>query len=323
MIVVIDTEEEFDWESPLSRESTATESIPTQYLAQDIFACYGVVPTYVVDYPVATAEPAYTFLRRYADEGLCEIGAHLHPWVNPPHQEEVNFHNSYVGNLPAELERAKLERLTNAITTNFGRQPVVYKAGRYGVGDNTTAILEDLGYKIDLSVVAKTWFTDDGGPDFSAFDFQPYWFGRNHDLLEIPLSASYTGWLGALGPTLFPLVRSELGCASRLPGICARLRLLERIRLTPEGIDFDALQRLTQSLLRQGCRVFCMAYHSPSLQPGLTPYVDDEAGLKAFLQTIETYLDYFMGDLGGKPTTPTKLYDLLGQENQQIGAGHQ
>ncbi|MEL6964699.1 MAG: hypothetical protein AAFO01_18255, partial [Pseudomonadota bacterium] len=164
LIVVIDTEEEFDWEGPLSRESTSTESIPTQYLAQDIFARYGVIPTYVVDYPVATSEAASRFLRGYADQGLCEIGTHLHPWVSPPHQEDVNFYNSYAGNLPADLERAKLECLTDAINASFGQRPVTYKAGRYGVGANTTGILEDLGYKIDLSVVAKTWFTDDGGP---------------------------------------------------------------------------------------------------------------------------------------------------------------
>lgn len=322
LIVVIDTEEEFDWEGPLSRESTSTESIPTQYLAQDIFARYGVIPTYVVDYPVATSEAASRFLRGYADQGLCEIGTHLHPWVSPPHQEDVNFYNSYAGNLPADLERAKLECLTDAITASFGQRPVIYKAGRYGVGANTTGILEDLGYKIDLSVVAKTWFTDDGGPDFSTFDYQPYWFGQDHSLLEIPLTASYTGWLETIGPNVFPWVTSDIGCTFRMPAICARLGLLERIRLTPEGIDFQSLKRLTQTLMRQGCRVFCMAYHSPSLQPGLTPYVDDEAGLKQFLQTIEDYLAYFVGDLGGKPTTPTRLYDQLAPSHALGRSGH-
>src|SRR3546814_6885075 len=98
----------------------------------------------------------------------CRNGTHLHPWVNPPFQEVVNATNSYPGNLPPELEHAKLAALTEAIAGAFGARPVVYKAGRYGVGPATAGILEALGYRIDVSVVPFTDFSDDGGPDFSA-----------------------------------------------------------------------------------------------------------------------------------------------------------
>lgn len=316
LIVVIDTEEEFDWDLPFSRESTSTESIRAQYLAQEIFERHGVVPTYVVDYPVAASEKAVSFLRQYADKGLCEIGAHLHPWVTPPYEEEVTLYNSYVGNLPRDLEKAKLTCLTQAITTNFGTQPIVYKAGRYGVGPNTTEILRELGYKIDLSVVARTSFAHEGGPDFGAYDVRPYWFGADHDLLEIPVSADYHGLLSQFGASLFPLIRSRAGSACMLPVISARLRLLERIRLTPEGIDLPALRRLTNSLLRKGRRVFCLSYHSPSLQPGASPYVADKGELNTFLQTIDRYIDYFVGEIGGQPMTPGGLYARLGHDQR-------
>src|SRR3546814_10955242 len=70
--------------------------------------------------------------------------------------------------LPPELEHAKLAALTEAIAGAFGARPVVYKAGRYGVGPATAGILEALGYRIDVRVVPFTDFSDDGGPDFSA-----------------------------------------------------------------------------------------------------------------------------------------------------------
>ena len=311
LIVVIDTEEEFDWGQPLSRDNTATASIAAQHLAQEVFARHGIVPTYVIDHPVATNRAACGILKAYLDDGLCEIGTHLHPWVNPPHEEQVTPGNSYPGNLPPELELAKLETLTQAITENLGQRPVVYKAGRYGVGPNTTGILRRLGYRIDLSVVARTAFTEDGGPDFRGFDFQPYWFGSDHELLEIPLSAGFAGLFSRFGPAAYPRLFGKLGMKFRAPGIAARLGLLERIRLTPEGIDHAAHRRLTDALLRQGCRVFYMADHSPSLRPGLTPYVRDESELRCFLQTIDRYLGYFLGELGGQATTPTKLYALL------------
>src|SRR3546814_4565293 len=62
--------------------------------------------------------------------GRCEIGAQLHPWVTPPHDEEVNARNSYTGNLPADLQRAKMIALRDAIRDRFGIQPTAYRAGR-------------------------------------------------------------------------------------------------------------------------------------------------------------------------------------------------
>ena len=94
----------------------------------------------------------------------CVIGAHLHPWVNPPHDEIVCNYNSYPGNLPEELEKEKLHRLTETIADQFGERPIVYKAGRYGVGFNTSSVLEDLGYEIDTSVLSRTDLSDEEGP---------------------------------------------------------------------------------------------------------------------------------------------------------------
>src|SRR5687768_2441407 len=61
LLIVVDTEEEFDWAQPFSREATATRSIPAQARAHEIFDRFGVVPTYVVDYPVATDQAAMRF----------------------------------------------------------------------------------------------------------------------------------------------------------------------------------------------------------------------------------------------------------------------
>src|SRR4029077_14909777 len=129
-----------------------------QNRTQEIFDRYGVRPTYVVDYPVASQETGYRPLREWLDDGKCQVGAHLHPWVNPPFDEEVNARNSYPGNLPAALEKEKLRRLTEIIEANFGHRPTVYRAGRYGIGAATGAILEELGYEIDTSIVPFTDF---------------------------------------------------------------------------------------------------------------------------------------------------------------------
>src|SRR3546814_2509445 len=62
----------------------------------------------MVDYPVLESEAAMALLRQWVAEDACDVGAQLHPWVNPPHEEDVTTANSYVGTLPEALERAKI-----------------------------------------------------------------------------------------------------------------------------------------------------------------------------------------------------------------------
>lgn len=318
LLVIVDTEEEFDWTKPLSRDNTAVTAMAGQVRAHDVFARYGIVPTYVIDYPVAATATSIAVLQSLLDQGLCHVGAHLHPWVNPPHEEEVNPVNSYPGNLPPSLEAEKLRVLTRTIHANVGRRPVVYKAGRYGIGPATPAILAAEGYSVDASVVAHASFAADGGPDFTDFDVHPFWLGDADGLLEIPVTCGYCGLVSRSGPMLYPRLFSGMPQRLRLAGAFARLRLLERIRLTPEGVDLAALMRLTASLLRQGCRVFSFTYHSPSLAPGHTPYVRDRHDLDAFLRKMDRYFAHFVRHLGGRPATPDEIWRLA--RNQRRGA---
>jgi hypothetical protein len=55
---------------------------------------------------------------------------------------------------------------------------------------------------------------------------------------------------------------------------------------------------------------FSATYHSPSLAPGNTPYVRNEADLSAFLQRIEQYLRFFTEDVGGRAATPFEVKTL-------------
>src|SRR5512136_1405869 len=94
LLVFVDTEEEFDWAKPHSRAETRVDHMRHQDRAQTIFERYGIRPTYVVDYPIATQEVGYRSLREWQHDGKCQVGAHLHPWVNPPFDEEVSAINS-------------------------------------------------------------------------------------------------------------------------------------------------------------------------------------------------------------------------------------
>jgi len=308
LIIFVDAEEEFDWHT-YSSAATSVRNIASQHLAQNIINEFGVKPTYLVDYPVASQAEGFEPLREMAAAGMCTVGSQLHPWVNPPVDEQITLRNTFHGNLPVALERAKIERLTDTIHKNFGTRPTVFKAGRYGAGPNTTSALIDAGYRIDTSVMPLSDFSGEGGPDYSAATSLPYWIDEKQELLEIPNTAGLVGWWGGVDRRGAQALLSSVSTALRVPGLLSRLRLLERIRLTPEGISLDEARRVTMALMEQGQRLFVMSYHSSSLLPGATPYVRSQADLDRFLNWIDGYLRFFFGPLSGKPTTAEAVYE--------------
>ena len=260
---------------------------------------YGVVPVYMVDHPVASQDEGRAPLKELLQGGHCEIGSQLHPWVTPPFIEHVSPRNSYQGNLPVALEFAKIQALTGELESAFGVAPRIFRAGRYGVGPNTGSILRHFGYQADTSVVPLWNFTDQGGPDFRQFTSRPYWFDRERTLLELPLSASLVGQAAGVNPALASHVFGRTSERLHLPSIASRLGLLERIKLTPEGIRIEEAKRLVRHMKAAGHRVFVLTYHSPSLEPGNTPYVRTQEDLAAFLRWLEEFYAFFTTEIGG------------------------
>jgi len=80
LLVVIDTEEAFDW-SQYDRSATTVKAIRHIDRVQKIFDAYKMTPTYVVDYPMASQPDGFLPLKEIQDSGRALIGAHLHTWV--------------------------------------------------------------------------------------------------------------------------------------------------------------------------------------------------------------------------------------------------
>lgn len=273
--VFVDTEEEFDWDAPLTRDVHATTAVAALPEAHRRFADHGVPLTFMVDYPIATDPRAVDMLRAILADGVSAIGTQLHAWVNPPFDEPLSPATSYAGNLPPALEGAKLDALGEAITTAFGAAPRVYRAGRYGIGPATIALLAARGYRIDSSMRARYSYASDGGPDFRAIGNHAFRIG---DLVELPLSTVFTGRAARGGARLY----ERLGAVPKGRGLFARAGLLSRVALTPEDMPLDDALEAVAVAVGEGVRVLNFSFHSPSLAPGHTPYVRDAADLAAF-----------------------------------------
>ncbi len=309
LLVIVDAEEAFDWRAPFSRTGFRVDTSATQGRSCRIFQSYGIRPTYVVDFPVALEPSGHGPLLELMQAGLCDVGAQLHPWVTPPYNEALSEEASYANNLAPDLERQKIVAVKEAIEVSFGIAPQIYRAGRYGAGLATLSIIEDLGFKIDCSVLPGMRLAP-AAPDYSQATAEPYWLGKIGHMLEIPVTVGTVGFAGKTSEQIYRGFASPWGRKLRLPAIAARLRVAERIRLTPEGTTVEEAKRLTRKLLKGGNRVFVVSYHSPSLSVGNTPYVRNEEDLERFLSWLDEYFAYFVSELGGTPSTPFAVLEM-------------
>lgn len=303
VLTVVHTEEEFDWSAPFDRAHNGITHLSGLGRAQELFARHGTKPTYMLDYPVAAQDEGVAAVKAVISGSDATIGAHLHPWVNPPFDETISIFNSYPGNLPRGLEKEKLRRLTEQIATSFGARPVDYLAGRYGFGTNTLSILQELGFRSDLSVAAMMDYRAEGGPDYSGWGNFSCWEGEPA-ILRIPHNVADVGFLCRNAQRLF---RPDGTAALRrlhFGGILSRCGAMTRIRLSPEGFHLEHLKACARALVAAGAGVLVFSFHSPSLVPGFTPYVRDREDLAEFLQRVDGFLRFCRTEIGGLFGTP-------------------
>ena len=298
VIVSIDTEED-NWHR--TRSGVTVENTGELRGLAAFFDRLGVRPTYFTSYQVAIDPRAAETLREVSAGGRAEIGAHLHPWNTPPLDEAFVPRNSMLKNLPADLQRAKLGRLTAALEQAFAFTPRAFRAGRYGLGRETVAALLAGGYRVDSSVSP---FVDlasrDDGPSFVGAPIAPYYLAPDRDvtepatdgtLMEIPLSYGYSrGPFGFWDPAR-RFLESPPWRAFHLAGLAARAGIVKRLALTPEETSVRDMLILSQRLLEHGVPHLQVSWHSPTLTAGLSPFGRTAADVARLYSSIEGYVD--------------------------------
>ena len=77
-----------------------------------------------------------------------------------------------------------------------------------------------------------------------------------------------------------------------------RLKLLNFIPLTPEGVTEQEMKDLTRCLLSQGQKYFHLSYHSSSFTLNGSPYSQSEKAIKNNEEKLKNYIHFFQ-DIGG------------------------
>lgn len=261
----------------------------------------GVRTTYFVNYPVANDETAAGVLREIATSGRSEIAAHLHTWNTPPFDGPPEKGTTMLLRLPRAEQTAKVASLTQLLTDRFGTPPVSFRAGRFGLGEETAAILAQAGYAVDSSVTPFfSWDRDDDGPSFVGAPLDVY-RPSLHDvrapatdgvapLIEVPISGGYTRGKVPSWERLYRRLHGGLWGHRVLTSLGARTRLLRHAALSPEQSDLADLIALSRAIVGSGVRILHAFWHSPSLVPGLTPFVKTQRDVTALYRRIADYV---------------------------------
>ena len=132
---------------------------------------------------------------------------------------------------------------------------------------------------------------------------------RNY--FAFPIRPAQVGFLCRDGISRYHIEDNTILACLGVPSLLARIGGVRRLRLSPEGYSLRDMCQLTKILLQSGVRIFLLSFHSPSLEPGHTPYVRSQKDLTKFKSVLDDYLTFFRDEIGGAFCTPHEIRTAL------------
>ncbi len=295
-VVTIDTEEEWDWSGAFPQKDCSLSNIDEIPRFQDFCDSHGVHPTYLIDYAVAADQNCSKIIQNIAKQDNVEIGAHLHPWCNPPYYGPTYERESHVVNLPIDHVESKLVQLDQTISEKIGIKAKCFRTGRWGINSDIIKLLVKHGYEVDSSVYpyySNQFFSCHGAPT------QPYW--PNHDnplqegldksIFEFPITAGFNRKDFESWDRFHRLASDTPLSYLKIIGILWRTGLLRKIYFSPELSSLEDMLTIADMSIKRGAPALHMYFHSPSLKAGCSPFVESNKEVSAFYDRMKTLLE--------------------------------
>lgn len=269
-VLTIDTEEEWDWSGPFPQRKANVQNIDKLPAFNSICENLGIKPTYFVDYAVADNDTAVNTMLTFTTKGNCEIGAHLHPWCNPPYFGEVGEAESHVVNLPVEQVSQKLDILMERLEAGFGVKAKSFRTGRWGIDKHVMDLLVKSGITVDSSVYPfyeNEYFSCNGAPTL------PYWpnlnnplqAGTQNTLYELPVTVGFNQPQFELANKIHTAFAKPPLSWTRFNGLAWHTHLLRKTYLCPELSSTQDMLTLCDTVINKGYPILHMYMHSSSL----------------------------------------------------------
>ena len=330
LTITIDTELDNEWLPGAAAGDTNLERLPEVHAR---LTALGARPTYLVTYGALNSSVGAKLLGEVARAGACEIGAHLHPWETPPLDGREGgplASHTFPSELEPDVLQAKLARLTEVLAQATGRQPLSYRAGRWGMDGQGIALLQEAGYLVDTSVsplicwhAGRCGDHGRGRPCFKRAPVFPY-FPDVRDItrpggssvLEVPVSLRLNRNARALRAVYSALhPRHPVLRALRASGI------VRPVWMRPTYLTAPQMIWLARTLLSEGLPVVNMMFHSSELTVGTSPYVSSERALGRMWQRIEQTLLYLLREERLTPLTLSEFRAHWADRGSELATG--
>lgn len=281
-IITVDTEGDNLWNWKFGDIITTENG---KYVDRFQYLCdrFGFKPVYLTNYEMASDDKFIDKLRRWEDEGRCEIGIHLHAWNNPPvvniRGTDVDEGQDYLIEYSEQVMRDKFSLLYNLLSNKTGRNPVSHRAGRWAMDERYFRLLSEFNISTDCSFTpGVNWESSKGvtrgGSDYSDVPIQPHFI---NGILEVPMSIRNGRALGCGG------IKHKLGS----------LIIEHPIWLRPSGQSIYESLRVLEIIEKEENTDYAeFMIHSSELMPSGSPYFktsDDIDRLYSILERIFKY----------------------------------
>ena len=325
LIVGIDTESDNQWVKE-SRLKPTYENIYALPQLDELFRKSGTAPTYLITYPVATEPRSAETIRRLAERGRCEIGAHHHVWETPPCDANEANGLPYALEIPLHRFEQQLANLTAAIAKTAGYSPVSYRSGRYGFAAPHTVPLEKAGYLVDTSVHPLLYEAHRGGPDFVDAPLTPYFLSYDSavregtsSVLEVPISSA----LNRSVPQWMIRAYGRAPSPYQTKRVLRLARIVKTIVLRPSYSSLDDMKRLARRMVKANAPVLNVMFHSSEAIVGGSPYNKTQGELESFLQRLTDFLEFAVRELRAQPVTLREFHrSWIARGTPGSGAAH-
>ena len=307
-LITIDTEADNQWDNSHKCSTENTKYLPR---FQELAEKYELKPTWLTTYELANDNEFVKYFKKKQNDGLCEIGMHLHAWNTPP-EYELNAktkERSYLIEYPSEIMDKKIKNIDELLTNKFDIKPISHRAGRWAMNDKYYELLEKYGYKIDCSITPHIdWSksfgeTGIGGSNYSNSLEQIS--SINGKIIEIPM-------------TIRKIRCFDLKRITNLKRLIREIQFFiigKKQWIRPDNsFSFKGIKKVIDICNKNNDYIMFMI-HSSELMPGGSPNFKNEDDIEKLYGIIEEIFRY-VKELGYAGKTLREYYTFNGGENE-------
>lgn len=289
-IITVDTEPDGQWDLNASLTTRNAQYIPR---FQELCCAYGFKPVYLTDYVMLSDSGFVDNIGKWASDGKCEIGMHLHAWDTPPFvlMDKEKCGRPFLIEYSLDDMEQKIDTISNKLRKTFSGEIISHRAGRWALDKRYIKLLSKYGYRVDCSVTPHIdWSRTKGcgihskGSDYRNNDEKCHYLDSK--LLEVPVTIRKIKKADAIK-----------ACGTNKKQAIKALFKDSYYWFRPALFSADQMKVLYD--YTKDDDYIEMMIHSSELMPGGSPYFTTEESIDQLYYTMETLFKLVSQTHGG------------------------